>query len=217
MAATANHIVNSRRLKKGTLYLTGLILTGMGGWSGVHRIQNPEHPNGTRYSRTQIKERAIEIGLALNGSVRVVGEPMLHEEQTEGGASYFSRRNMWIVLCESGGRQMNLTFDDTTGRLSCLIMDGSAFGAQEQLQQIKVRTEKDAVIAAAAKLRVLNTLPLTAKIALDTKPVEVDKQNIWYVTWLVKNTAKSAPYTIKMALNRQTGLPTYLMSLERKG
>ena len=25
------------------------------------------------------------------------------------------------------------------------------------------------------------------------------------------------PYTIKMALNRQTGLPTYLMNLEQKG
>lgn len=217
MAAIANHINNSRRLKKSTAYLAGLLLTGMGGWSGYQHIRNPEHPEGARYSRTQIRERAIEIGLALNGSARIIGEPILHLERYRIHDATFAKRNMWTILCESEYRQMNLSIDDTTGRLTCLVMDGNAPKTQGETQQVTVKTERDAVVTAAARLRVLQALPPTAQIALRDKPVEERKQNAWYVNWLVKSTAKSEPYTIKMTLNRHTGLPIYLMNLEQKG
>ena len=217
MAAIANHIANSRRLKKGTACLAGLLLAGTCGWSGYQNYRNPEHPEGARYSRTQIRDRAIQIGLALNGSIRVIGDPMIHAERYRVHDAVFAKRKMWTILCETDHRQLNLSIDDASGRLTCLVMDGSAPKTLGRMQQVTVKTERDAVVTAAARLRVLQALPQTAQIALRDKPFEEPKQNAWYVSWLVKNTAQSEPYTIKMALNRQTGLPTYLMNLEQKG
>lgn len=218
MTTISKHILNSQRLKHGTACLTGLILTGMAGWSGYQHVKNPQHPGSSRYSRAEIRGRAEQLGLALNGSVRLVTEPMLHEEQACNHKSVFAERKLWIVLCESGNRQLNLSIDDATGHLACLVMDGSASGkAEKKVRQVELKTGRDAAIAAVARLRVLETLPQTAQIALREKPFEERRQSLWHINWLVRNTAKSAPYTIKMSLNSETGLPTYLVNLEAKG
>ncbi len=227
MTAIANHIQTSRRLKKSTAYLAAFACTGLVGWSGYQKFHNPEHPQGTRYSRTQIASRATEIGLALNGSIQVLCEPVLHQEQQFSGETRFANRKLWIVLCESGNRQMNLTFDDATGRLLCLIMDArpmnaKALDTKAQIAQkrrigLRVTSEREAVQIAAARLRVLQTLPPTAQIALSDEPREDLKQNLWRISWLARNTPTSKPYAIKMAVERTSGLPTYMMNLEKKG
>ena len=201
-------IATSHRLKKLTAYaLCLLFLAGMG-WIGCERLLNPERPKGAAHSRTDIAARALRIGTALNGSARLLAPPIFLEDHSHVMPLGAPTRKVWTVFCEAGNQQLNMVFEDKSGRLVCAIMNDIVFEQAHTVLRPPVKTPAEAAALAVARLKTLEVLPQGVQIALQGTPKERDAQTQWDTTWLARTSPTGAPYTIKLSLNKSTGLPS---------
>jgi hypothetical protein len=206
-------IATSHRLKKLTGYALCLMLLTWAGWSGCERLLNPERPRGAAHSRTDIATRALRIGTVLNGPAHLLAPPafMMKSGHTTANSSF--SHNAWIVLCEAGNQQVNMAFDDRSGRVVCLLMSYSSMNKGRNLLLPTVKTPSEAATVAVERLKALEVLPQGAQIALQETPKEREGQGQWDMIWLVRTSPTSVPYTIKISINKNTGLPTSMMDM----
>lgn len=208
------YVARSRQIKQWTFASLVFLLALFGLKMGYDWIRFPDHPAGAQQSRSGIKARALRIGTALCGSANLITEPILRNERQYNYGRPTHAAHIWVVLCEAGGQQMNLVFDDKTGRVVCLIMEGTYRSHKSHLIDTPVTTERQAVTMAVQRLKNLEVLPSGTQIALRDKPQILPEAQGWGINWLVRLPGQVEPHTMKITLDSKTGRPTFLADVQ---
>lgn len=212
---TAYRTANNDELKKGTLVLLGILCALWMIWHGYDMLKYPEHPKGAVRSRSDIAQRALRIGIALGGSSRIMQPPTLQTDYINSGSRQLAPRKVWMVLCEAGPQQMNMIFEDKSGRLICMNMESYSNRRSDHELISPINTEKEAVCVAVDRMKRLEILPQGSLIALRERPSQIHKRSMWELNWLVRLPENLNTYTIKLILNRTTGRPSFMVDLSQ--
>jgi hypothetical protein len=211
----ASRSANNDELKKGTFVLLCILGALWMICHGYDMLKYPEHPRGAVCSQSGIAQRALKIGIALGGSARLMQPPLLQTDVSL-GARQLARRKVWVVLCEAGTQQMNMVFDDKSGRL--VFMNMESYSNKYSFNQLTspINTEKEAVSVAVDRMKRLEILPQGSLIALRERPGQIYNKSMWELNWLVRLPENLKTYSIKLILNRATGRPSYMVDLSQR-
>lgn len=210
-----SHIQTSRRLKRTSMGMACLLAAILSWVYGFRYVSNSYIPAGVYHTRNEISQKALRIAAALQGPSQLVMSPVLHVQRRPCPQKHPGSHSLWIVLCEARHQQMNMLFDDRTGRLICLIMDNLQTPAHSGPPRL--RTQADAMRMGVQRLESLDVLPSGAEIALSEAPHRVNRSQSWGMTWRVRSPAFHHTYQIKMRLDSDQGLPTDIFDTRQSG
>ncbi len=211
----SSHVQTSRRLKRISMGLACLLAAMLVSVRGLRYVNNSYLPAGVYHTRGEISQKALRIAATLQGPAQLLMPPMLHVQRAPCPKKHPGPHSLWIVLCESRHQQMNMLFDDRTGRLICLIMDNPQTPAHSGPPRL--RTQVEAMRMGVQRLESLDVLPRGAEIALAEAPHRVNRNQSWGMTWRVRSPAFRHPYEIKMRLDSGQGLPTDVFDTRQSG
>ncbi len=211
----SSHIQTSRLLKRISAGIACLLAVMLASVYSFRYVSSSYLPIGVYHTRNEISRKALRIAATLEGPAQLLMPPMLHVQRSPCPQKHPSARRLWIVLCEARHQQMNMLFDDRTGRLICLIMDNPQVAAQSAPPRL--RTQAEAMRMGVQRLQSLGVLPNGAEIALAEPPHRVNCNQSWGMTWRVRSPALRHSYQIKMRLDSGQGLPTDVFDTRQSG
>ena len=208
-------IETSRRLKQFSVCAICGIALLLSGTFGIRWIGGMCRPSSASHTSTQIEQQALQIAASLRPDARLLTPPVLNVHSVAGAGPCVGPRSFWVALCEAGHQQMNMLFDDKSGRLICLIMDMPAKSETRKAQPLD--TQAQAIRVGVERLKAMRVLPTGAEIALQEPPRRDTHSEYWNMTWLVRTPGTPRPFQIKLRLDCGLGLPMAMEDLQQSG
>ncbi len=157
-----------------------------------------------------ISIKAAAICNLFTGDEKNFSAPILGSQPMFNSLYHRKGTPVWKVFGDSGGRQVDLMFDDDTGRLACYSIQ---IDRKPRVSRAKyLRTPVEAAAHADRFLRDLNILPRHGTIALEAMPQPVLKGEGWRMVWNVRQDASTPLTKIKVVLESSDGAPLLIMN-----
>jgi hypothetical protein len=169
-------------------------------WMGI-QYHHKRSLATSHLSQAQVYQHGMRVASLFGSNFKVVDTPILWKHSS------------WNLACQSDDLRINMTIDDTTGRLWNLGIETPWTLHGPMMAPLDTAAEARQV--ALHRLCDLQIVPQGSRLRLAQPPIRSVSSLSWEMIWTVMPPNRSAPYNINLVLDRRTGLPVKVMDMEK--